>query len=40
VLAGGGTDGIVAQLQGYSDLAIFGTSAENKVELCIECGCL
>jgi ABC-type nitrate/sulfonate/bicarbonate transport system substrate-binding protein len=31
VLAGGGTGGIVAQLQGYSDLAIFGTNVHTWV---------
>jgi ABC-type nitrate/sulfonate/bicarbonate transport system substrate-binding protein len=31
VLAGGGTGGVVAQLQGYSDLAIFGTNVHTWV---------
>lgn len=31
VLAGGGTGGIVAQLQGYTDLAIFGTNVHTWV---------
>lgn len=31
VLAGGGTGGIVAQLQGYNDLAIFGTNVHTWV---------
>ena len=31
VLAGGGTGGIVAQLQGYPDLAIFGTNVHTWV---------
>lgn len=31
ILAGGGTGGIVAQLQGYTDLAIFGTNVHTWV---------
>ena len=31
VLAGGGTGGVVAQLQGYSDVAIFGTNVHTWV---------
>jgi NitT/TauT family transport system substrate-binding protein len=31
VLAGGGTGGVVAQLQGYTDLAIFGTNVHTWV---------
>ncbi|HEY2990741.1 MAG TPA: ABC transporter substrate-binding protein [Candidatus Binatia bacterium] len=31
VLAGGGTGGIIAQLQGYTDLAIFGTNVHTWV---------
>src|SRR5262245_19009880 len=31
VLAGGGTGGIIAQLQGFTDLAIFGTNAHTWV---------
>jgi ABC-type nitrate/sulfonate/bicarbonate transport system substrate-binding protein len=31
ILAGGGTGGIVAQLQGYKDLAIFGTNVHTWV---------
>jgi ABC-type nitrate/sulfonate/bicarbonate transport system substrate-binding protein len=31
ILAGGGTGGIVAQLQGYNDLAIFGTNVHTWV---------
>lgn len=31
VLAGGGTGGVIAQLQGYTDLAIFGTNVHTWV---------
>jgi ABC-type nitrate/sulfonate/bicarbonate transport system substrate-binding protein len=31
ILAGGGTGGIIAQLQGYNDLAIFGTNVHTWV---------
>ena len=31
VLAGGGTGSVVAQLQGYSDVAIFGTNVHTWV---------
>ncbi|MGH8513894.1 MAG: ABC transporter substrate-binding protein, partial [Gammaproteobacteria bacterium] len=31
VLAGGGTGGIIAQLQGFTDLAIFGTNVHTWV---------
>jgi ABC-type nitrate/sulfonate/bicarbonate transport system substrate-binding protein len=31
ILAGGGTGGIIAQLQGYTDLAIFGTNVHTWV---------